>query len=72
MDEYVGYSSENPESFHHFLCENLFNYIDVDLKNVHLLNGVAESADVECKRYEEKIKEIGGIDLFIGGKKMFN
>lgn len=69
MDEYVGYAPENPESFQRFLWENLFDHVDVDLKNVHLLNGDAENPDEECRRYEEKIKEVGGIDLLIGGKK---
>lgn len=67
MDEYVGYAPENPESFHRFLWENLFDHVDVDAKHVHLLDGAAANPDEECTNYEEKIREVGGIDLLIGG-----
>lgn len=68
MDEYVGSTADNPDSFQHFLWENLFNHIDIDAKNVYLLNGGAEVPDDECRRYEEKIREVGRIDLLIGGE----
>lgn len=71
MDEYVGYAPENTESFQRFLWENLFDHVDVDLKNVHLLNGGAENPDEECTRYEEEIRGAGGIDLLIGGERFY-
>lgn len=69
MDEYVGYTADNPESFQRFLWENLFDHVDVDTKNVHLLNGGAENPEDECKTYEKQIKEVGGFNLLIGGKQ---
>lgn len=36
-------------------------------KNTNLLNGEAEDLYAECAAYEAKIKEVGGIDLFLGG-----
>jgi glucosamine-6-phosphate deaminase len=35
--------------------------------NVNLLNGNAGDLELECMRYEQKIKSYGGIDLFLGG-----
>ncbi|KAJ1814939.1 Glucosamine-6-phosphate isomerase (Glucosamine-6-phosphate deaminase) (GNPDA) (GlcN6P deaminase) [Coemansia sp. RSA 2598] len=32
-----------------------------------MLDGNAEDLAAECQRYEEKIKEVGGIELFLGG-----
>ena len=47
--------------------DNLFNHIDIARENINLLDGMAEDLQEECKKYEEKIKTSGGIDLFLGG-----
>jgi glucosamine-6-phosphate deaminase len=67
MDEYVGLPHEHPESYHSFMYNNLFRHIDIDVKNVNLLNGNAASLTDECLAYESKIKALGGIELFLGG-----
>lgn len=67
MDEYVGLAENHPQSYHHFMYEYLFNHIDIDKKNIHILNGQAEDVEAECLAYEEAIKTLGGIDLFLGG-----
>jgi glucosamine-6-phosphate deaminase len=67
MDEYVNLSEDHPESYHSFMFNNFFSHIDIEKKNVNILNGNAEDPDAECKRYEEKIRKIGGVHLFIGG-----
>ena len=67
MDEYVGLPESHPESYHSFMATNLFNHIDCPKENIHILNGNAEDLAAECAHYEEMIKEVGGIDLFIGG-----
>lgn len=67
MDEYIGLPKEHPESYHSFMWNNFFSHIDIKKENVHILNGNAECPEKECVRYEEMIKEVGGIDLFLGG-----
>ncbi|EFA82452.1 glucosamine-6-phosphate isomerase [Heterostelium album PN500] len=67
MDEYVGLSPEHPFSYHYFMHENLFKYIDIERQNIHILSGVAADAEAECEAYEAAIKRAGGIDLFLGG-----
>jgi glucosamine-6-phosphate deaminase len=67
MDEYVGLPEEHPESYHSFMARNLFDHIDIPRENIHILNGNAEDLKAECARYEEMIREAGGIDLLIGG-----
>jgi glucosamine-6-phosphate deaminase (EC 3.5.99.6) len=67
MDEYVGLPEEHPESYHSFMARNLFDHIDIPRENIHILNGNAKDLKAECARYEEMIREAGGIDLFIGG-----
>jgi len=67
MDEYKGLPASHPQSYHYFMMENLFNHIDIDPKHIHILNGMADDTEKECKLYEEAITAEGGIDLFLGG-----
>lgn len=67
MDEYIGLPQEHPQSYHSFMWNNFFNQVDIKPENVNLLNGNAPDPEAECARYEEKIKSLGGIDLFLGG-----
>lgn len=67
MDEYVGLPEDDPQSYHTFMRDNLFDHIDIPAENVHILNGNAEDLEAECKAYEQSIADAGGIDLFIGG-----
>ncbi|MBQ7389140.1 MAG: glucosamine-6-phosphate deaminase [Paludibacteraceae bacterium] len=67
MDEYIGLPKEHPESYHSFMWNNFFKHIDIQEDNVNILNGNATNLEQECQRYEEKIKSLGGIDLFLGG-----
>jgi len=67
MDEYVGLPRDHPESYHFFMWENFFKHIDIVPENVHILDGNADDLSSECSSFEEKIKAVGGIELFIGG-----
>jgi len=67
MDEYVDLPRDHPESYHYYMYNNFFKHIDIDPKNVHILDGNATDLEKECDNFEEKIKEAGGIELFIGG-----
>lgn len=67
MDEYVGLPQNHPESYHSFMWNNFFSHIDIDKKNVNILNGNAPDLNAECSDYEERMKKVGGIDLFLGG-----
>ena len=67
MDEYVGIPEDHPESYHSFMWNNFFSHIDIRKENVNILNGNAADLEAECARYEAKIKNYGGIHLFLGG-----
>ena len=64
---YLDLPRDHPESYHTFMFENLFKHIDIDPNNVHILDGNAPDLKKECDDYEAKIKEAGGIELFVGG-----
>ena len=67
MDEYVGLPENHPESYHYYMNNNLFNHIDIPKNNINILDGNVDDLVGECKKYENKIKESGGIDLFLCG-----
>jgi len=67
MDEYVGLAPSQPQSYHNFMHQQFFDHIDIQPQNIHLLNGLAKDLTAECQRYENKIKSIGEIHLFLGG-----
>ena len=67
MDEYVGIPEDHPESYHYFVWKNLFSQVDMKKENVNILDGNAKDLDKECQLFEEKIHDVGGIELFLGG-----
>lgn len=67
MDEYVAIAEDHPESYHSFMFSNLFNHIDIKKENINILDGNAKDLTEECSQYESKIKNSGGINLFLGG-----
>ena len=67
MDEYIGLPPEHPQSYHYFMKENFFKHINIQTKNIHILNGMTRDYEKECTEYENAIKKLGGINLFIGG-----
>lgn len=67
MDEYVGLPEDHPQSYHSFMRDNLFSKIDIPAANVNILDGNAKDLEAECARYEDKMRALGGIDLFVGG-----
>lgn len=41
--------------------------VDIPASQVNILNGNAEDLVAECDAYEKRIKDYGGIELFLGG-----
>lgn len=67
LDEYVGLSGKDPNSYRHYMNRHLFLRVNIDLRNTQLQNGVAPDLDAECLRYEDNIRKAGGIDFQLLG-----
>lgn len=67
MDEYMNLPEDHPESYHYFMWHNFFSHIDIPKENVNILDGNAPDPEKECLEYEKRIKDAGGIHLFLGG-----
>jgi glucosamine-6-phosphate deaminase len=67
LDEYIGLPPEHPGSYRSYMNRHLFQRVNIDLRNTFLPNGMAENIEEECQRYEDAIRDSGGIDLQILG-----
>jgi glucosamine-6-phosphate deaminase len=67
LDEYIGLSGNHPNSYSHYMKENLFKHIDIKSENTNIPSGKAVDLTRECEAYDEKIYSHGGIDLQVLG-----
>ncbi len=67
LDEYVGLSGNDPQSYRYFMDTNFFNHINIDKSKTHVPNGVAPNINEECARYNDLIQQVGGVDLQLLG-----
>jgi len=69
LDEYFPMDGSSIHSYKRFMKEHLFEHIDIPEQQIHLPNGQVKKEEVKkyCQDYEQKIKEVGGIDIQILG-----
>lgn len=67
LDEYVGLPPEHPQSYACFMQHHFFRHIRIDPAHTHIPNGMAIDEAQECRRYDETIRRLGGIDLQLLG-----
>jgi len=67
LDEYHPISPENPQSYRHFMRENLFDAVGLPVENAFIPNGAAKDPLAECIAFEEMLSISGGIIMQILG-----
>ena len=67
LDEYVGLSGDNDQSYRYFMDTNLFSKINIRKEYTFVPNGCAENIDAECGEYDALIEKLGGIDIQLLG-----
>ena len=67
LDEYVGLEPTHDQSYRYFMQDNLFNHVNIDVANTNVPNGMTEDPAAECARYDQLIKDLGGIDIQLLG-----
>ena len=67
LDEYVGLDKKSDQSYRYFMNNNLFNHVNIKIKNTNVPNGMEEDAEKECGRYHKVIESMGGVDLQLLG-----
>ena len=65
LDEYWPMQPDALQSYHRFMREHLFDHLDIPAAAIHLPDGTLprDKVAAACVRYEEQIREAGGIDL---------
>jgi len=67
LDEYIGLAADDRASYAHYMSENLFAHVNIDVSRTHIPSGMAADPDIEAARYESLITAYGGIDLMLLG-----
>ena len=67
LDEYVGLAPTHDQSYRYFMQTNLFDHVNIAPANTNVPNGLAEDPEAECRRYNQVIRDLGGIDVQVLG-----
>ena len=67
LDEYRGLTHDDPQSYHYFMNEKLFNHVNIDIANTHVPDGSNPDADAACAEYDEMVAAAGYPDLQLLG-----
>lgn len=67
LDEYVGLTGQDEQSYRYFMQENFFDHVNIRPENTYVPNGCAQDMEKECSEYDARIKRLGGIDLQLLG-----
>ena len=67
LDEYKGLDRENDQSYYYFMHKHLFDRVNIDAARTNVPDGMEPDSDKECRRYEDLIASLGGLDLQLLG-----
>ncbi len=69
LDEYYPMQPDSEQSYVSFMNKVLFDHVDIERGNIHIPDGTLAMEDIHdyCLAYEQKISELGGIDLQLLG-----
>ena len=68
LDEYLGLAPDDPQSYHAYMHARFFDHVNIAVDNTRIPDGSpGVDADAECGRYEDEIRNVGGIDLLVVG-----
>ena len=67
LDEFFGIPWSHPGSYRTFMEQHLFSRVNIAPERIQFLNGGAPDPEAECRRYDEAIESVGGIDLQLLG-----
>lgn len=67
LDEYLGLDPSDERSYHSFMRKHLFDHINIRAENIHIPEGCSPDPLKTCRKYEETIREAGGVDLQLLG-----
>lgn len=67
LDEYVGISEDNSQSYACFMRENLFKHIDICPENTYIPSSSSSDPLAECEKYNKLLDRLGRVDIQLLG-----
>ena len=67
LDEYRGLARDNDLSYYYFMYHNLFKEVNIDMANTNIPDGTNPDSAAEAARYDQVIRDLGGVDLQLLG-----
>src|SRR5690606_25889005 len=69
LDEYYPMQPDAAQSYVAFMKKHLFNHVNIKEENIHIPDGTLKEEEIHdyCVQYEQKISDLGGIDLQLLG-----
>ena len=67
LDEYRGLTHDNDQSYYYFMNKHLFSKVNIDVNNTYVPDGMIEDAKEACEKYDEIVRNTGGVDLQLLG-----
>ena len=67
LDEYAGLPREDERSYYYYMMSNFFEHIDINHSKINIPDGNSKDLRESCRKYEQQIKDAGGIDVQILG-----
>ncbi len=67
LDEYYPIAPDNDQSYRYFMNKNLFDRVNIDKDNTYVPDGATKDPEAACRAHEDKIDELGGIDIQVLG-----
>jgi glucosamine-6-phosphate deaminase len=67
LDEYIGVPPADEHSYRFYMNHHLFSRVNIDLANTHVPDGMATDLRAGAARYEQLIRDAGGIDVQLLG-----
>jgi len=67
LDEFLGIPWSHPGSYRTFMEQHLFSRVNIAPERIQFLNGAAPDPEAECRRYDDAVESVGGIDLQLLG-----
>ena len=69
LDEYYPIKPDSLQSYVRFMYEHLFDHVDIPKNQIHIPDGTIseEYVSLFCEKYDEMIRDAGGIDIQLLG-----
>ncbi|MDE7243253.1 MAG: glucosamine-6-phosphate deaminase [Oscillospiraceae bacterium] len=67
LDEYVGLAPDHDQSYHYFMQKHFFGHVNIAPENTYVPDGLVSDPNTACRRYNQIIRDLGGIDIQVLG-----